>query len=105
MYYLIRCCKLSIVCLEQLGTIGHDNKVTNPEDLREKFKALKAAEVDGVMVDCWWGLVEGKEPQHYEWSGYKHLFNMVREVGLKLQVCTYSYFFSIFLKTSINILV
>lgn len=77
---------IPIYVMLPLGTIGHDNKVTNPEDLRQKFNALKTAEVDGVMVDCWWGLVEGKEPQHYDWSGYRQLFTMVRDCGLKLQV-------------------
>lgn len=77
-----RCC----VFLVQLGTINHDNQVADYEDFKQKFKALKAAGVDGVMVDCWWGLVEGKAPQHYEWSGYHQLFILVRECGLKLQV-------------------
>jgi len=70
----------------QLGTINYDNQVAGYEDLKQKFKALKASGVDGVMVDCWWGLVEGKAPQHYDWSGYHQLFNLVRECGLKLQV-------------------
>lgn len=70
----------------QLGTITYDNQVAGPEDLRHKFQALRSVGVDGVMVDCWWGLVEGKHPQEYNWSGYHHLFNIVRETGLKLQV-------------------
>jgi beta-amylase len=70
----------------QLGTISHDNQVAGYEDLKRNFKKLKRAGVDGVMVDCWWGLVEGKAPQHYEWSGYSSLFALARECGLKLQV-------------------
>lgn len=70
----------------QLGTINDKNEVANYDDLKQKFEKLKACGVDGVMVDCWWGLVEGKAPQHYEWSGYHQLFRLVRECGLKLQV-------------------
>ena len=70
----------------QLGTINKDNQVAGYEDLKRKFKKLRRAGVDGVMVDCWWGLVEAKAPQHYEWSGYHSLFTLARECGLKLQV-------------------
>ena len=42
--------------------------------------------MDGVMVDCWWGLVEAKGPKMYDWTAYRNLFNAVREVKLKLQV-------------------
>lgn len=70
----------------QLGTITQDNKVAHADGLEKDFAALKAAGVDGVMVDCWWGLVEGQAPQHYVWSGYHHLFNIVRNTNLKLQV-------------------
>lgn len=79
--------KLTIIILAQLGTVNYENQVTDPENLKQKFIALRATGVDGVMVDCWWGLVEGKEPQHYNWSGYRQLFNLVRDCGLKLQVC------------------
>lgn len=60
--------------------------MTEPEKLRVDLVALKNAGVDGVMVDCWWGIVEGNAPKHYDWSGYRHLFNIVREADLKLQV-------------------
>lgn len=38
------------------------------------------------MVDCWWGVVEARVPQEYNWNGYKQLFQIVRELKLKLQV-------------------
>ena len=60
--------------------------MAEPEKLKTDLAALKNAGVDGVMVDCWWGIVEGKAPEHYDWSGYRYLFNMVREAKLKLQV-------------------
>ncbi|KAG0556224.1 hypothetical protein KC19_11G036300 [Ceratodon purpureus] len=77
---------IPIYVMLPLGTVNYENQVTDPENLKQKFIALRATGVDGVMVDCWWGLVEGKEPQHYNWSGYRQLFNLVRDCGLKLQV-------------------
>lgn len=70
----------------QPDTVNSENEVAKYYDLKQKFQNLKAAcGLDGVTVDCWWGAVE-KAPQHYEWSGYKKLFRVVRECGLKLQV-------------------
>jgi len=50
---------------------------------------MKSLNVDGVVVDCWWGIVEGWSPQKYVWSGYRELFNIVRKFKLKLQVLFY----------------
>jgi beta-amylase len=63
-----------------------DNKVAEPEVLRAELETLKSVGTDGVMVDCWWGIVEATSPQVYNWSGYRHLFAMIRDARLKLQV-------------------
>ena len=70
----------------QLDTVSEDNTLTDAEGLTRDLAKLKEVECDGVMVDCWWGLVEGKGPQQYDWAGYSHLFKLVKEAGLKLQV-------------------
>lgn len=70
----------------QLGVINCSNKIDNPIGLTNDLNALKKTGVDGVMVDCWWGLVEAKGPKLYDWSAYRNLFDIVREVKLKLQV-------------------
>jgi len=70
----------------QLGVINCGNKIDNPLGLIEDLNVLKKTGVDGVMVDCWWGLVEAKGPELYDWSGYRNLFNSIREVNLKIQV-------------------
>jgi len=62
-------------------------ELVNPNGLLQQLKVLKSANVDGVMVDCWWGIVEAHAPQQYNWHGYKQLFQIVRELRLKLQVC------------------
>ncbi|KAH9320500.1 hypothetical protein KI387_015139 [Taxus chinensis] len=69
-----------------LGIINDRCQLVDPEGLRKDLRTLKSINVDGIMVDCWWGVVEGRNPQKYVWSGYRELFNIVREAKLKLQV-------------------
>ena len=61
-------------------------ELVDPDSLLKKLRVLKAINIDGVMVDCWWGIVEANAPQDYNWSGYRKLFQMVCELKLKLQV-------------------
>ncbi|XP_050386415.1 LOW QUALITY PROTEIN: beta-amylase 2, chloroplastic [Argentina anserina] len=69
-----------------LGVINMNSEVVEPEVLMDQLRELKSVGVDGVMVDCWWGIVEVHNPQVYNWSGYKKLFQIVRDLNLKLQV-------------------
>ncbi|KAM1286682.1 hypothetical protein ACFX2J_000710 [Malus domestica] len=69
-----------------LGVINMNSELVEPEALRNQLQVLKSVGVDGVMVDCWWGIVEAHSPQGYNWSGYKKLFQIVRDLNLKLQV-------------------
>ncbi|KAJ4788897.1 Beta-amylase [Rhynchospora pubera] len=69
-----------------LGTINKNCEVSNPNRLCNDLRLLKSAGVDGVMADCWWGIVEDQQPREYRWSGYKHLFQLIKDLDLKLQV-------------------
>nr|XP_048334059.1 beta-amylase 2, chloroplastic isoform X2 [Ziziphus jujuba var. spinosa] len=69
-----------------LGIINMNCELVNPEDIVNQLRILKSVNVDGVMVDCWWGIVEANAPQVYNWSGYRRLFQIVRDLNLKLQV-------------------
>uniref|UniRef100_A0A7N0VL11 Beta-amylase n=1 Tax=Kalanchoe fedtschenkoi TaxID=63787 RepID=A0A7N0VL11_KALFE len=69
-----------------LNVIGADCDLADPDTLLDQLRILKSANVDGVMVDCWWGIVEAHAPQHYNWRGYRELFQIVRSLKLKLQV-------------------
>ncbi|KAF5174940.1 Beta-amylase, partial [Thalictrum thalictroides] len=69
-----------------LGVINMKCELVDPDGLLKQLRILKAVNVDGVMVDCWWGIVEAHTPQEYNWSGYKQLFQIVLELKLKLQV-------------------
>ena len=72
--------------LLQLDVVNKDNIFADAELLSINLRALKAAHVDGLMVDIWWGVVEAAGPKQYDWSGYQALFRTVKEHGLKLQV-------------------
>ncbi|KAL6981959.1 Beta-amylase 7 [Sarracenia purpurea var. burkii] len=69
-----------------LGVINMKCELIDPDGLVKQLRVLKSINVDGVMVDCWWGIVEAHTPQEYNWNGYKRLFQIVRELKLKLQV-------------------
>ncbi|TYJ22776.1 hypothetical protein E1A91_A08G147700v1 [Gossypium mustelinum] len=69
-----------------LGVINMKCELADPDGLLKQLRVLKSINVDGVMVDCWWGIVEAHAPQEYNWNGYQRLFQMVRELKLKLQV-------------------
>ncbi|EOX95971.1 hypothetical protein QUC31_005312 [Theobroma cacao] len=69
-----------------LGIINMKCELIDPDGLLKQLRALKSINVDGVMVDCWWGIVEAHAPLEYNWNGYRRLFQMVRELKLKIQV-------------------
>ena len=66
-------------------------ELVDPDGLLKQLRILKSVNVDGVAVDCWWGIVEAHAPQEYNWNGYKRLFQMVRELKLKLQVSLFGF--------------
>ncbi|XP_060197902.1 beta-amylase-like [Lycium barbarum] len=68
-----------------LGVVSIENKFIEQEKIEKQLKELKAAGVDGVMVDVWWGIIELKGPKQYDWSAYKRLFLLVQKIGLKIQ--------------------
>ncbi|KAJ4813285.1 Beta-amylase [Rhynchospora pubera] len=68
-----------------LDVISTDNQLQKPDELREMLNCLKCADVDGVMLDVWWGIVENEGPEIYDWSAYQALLQMIKEEGLALQ--------------------
>ncbi|OMO91330.1 Glycoside hydrolase, family 14 [Corchorus capsularis] len=68
------------------GVINNFCQVADPESIRQELSHLKSLNVDGVIVDCWWGIIENWNPQKYVWSGYRELFNIIREFNMKIQV-------------------
>ncbi|GAB4857962.1 Beta-amylase 8 [Ancistrocladus abbreviatus] len=68
------------------GIFDNYCQLVDPEGIGLELKHLKSLNVDGVIVECWWGIVEGWSPQKYVWSGYRELFMIVHQFQLKLQV-------------------
>ncbi|XP_050233704.1 beta-amylase 8 [Mercurialis annua] len=68
------------------GFINNFCQLIDPQGIRQELSHMKSLDVDGVAVECWWGIVEAWNPQKYVWSGYRELFNIIREFKLKLQV-------------------
>ncbi|XP_077229336.1 beta-amylase 1, chloroplastic-like isoform X2 [Tasmannia lanceolata] len=64
-------------------TMGHG--VNRKKAMNASLMALKSAGVEGVMMDVWWGLVEGESAGEYNWRGYAELLDMCRKHGLKVQ--------------------
>ena len=53
--------------------------------LQADLEKLKQAGVKGVMVDVWWGIVEGAGPGRYNFAPYLELFDMAARTGLEVQ--------------------
>ncbi|KAG9452912.1 hypothetical protein H6P81_005816 [Aristolochia fimbriata] len=68
------------------GVINTLCQLVDEACMRQELMHLKSLNVDGVIVECWWGIVEQWSPQKYAWTGYRDLFNLIREANLKLQV-------------------
>lgn len=69
-----------------MGIINNYCELIDPEAVKQELRHLKALNVDGVVVYCWWGIVEGWAPRKYDWSGYNDLFIILKEFNLKFQV-------------------
>jgi len=61
-------------------------KTLAEKELLADLDSLQKADVQGVMVDCWWGKVEAEGPGQYNWNGYKNLFSIVKAAKLELHV-------------------
>ncbi|KAL5550037.1 hypothetical protein UlMin_000213 [Ulmus minor] len=68
------------------SVINNFCQLVDPEGVRQELSHLQSLNVDGVVVHCWWGIVEGWSPQKYIWSGYRDLFNIIRGFKMSLQV-------------------
>ncbi|MEM6725567.1 MAG: family 14 glycosylhydrolase [Bacteroidota bacterium] len=66
--------------------VYHDNKVDEPADWAQfeaELKAVKAMGVEAVTVDVWWGDVQAKSKNQYDWSYYDRLLGNLEANGLQ----------------------
>eukprot|EP00892_Ulva_mutabilis_P000606 jgi/Ulvmu1/10546/UM064_0084.1 len=66
--------------------IAPGNSLVYPKALKAALQALKSIGMDGVVVEIWWGHVEGSAPHEYNWSTYDVIFKMLSNLGLRGQV-------------------
>lgn len=83
-----------IITIWQSGIVNKFCQLVDPEGVRQDLTFLQSLNVDGVVVQCWWGIVETWTPRNYIWSGYRDLFNIIRHLKLKLQVTNFSFLIS-----------
>ena len=67
-----------------LNTINNDGTLNNPDGISANLKTLAGANVYGVLIDVWFGVVETTEKQ-YNFKAYLQLADMCKTAGLKLQ--------------------
>lgn len=68
-----------------LDSVTWNHTINRKKAMNASLQALKSAGVEGIMMDVWWGLVEGEKPGEYNWGGYSELLEMAKKHGLKVQ--------------------
>lgn len=68
-----------------LDVISSSGQVTDSAKLQSQMDQMKSAGVRGVMLDCWFGLVEKTEKQ-YSFAGYTDVVQLAKGVGLKVEI-------------------
>ncbi len=52
---------------------------------REDIRTLKANGISGVSVDVWWGVVQRRGRDVFDWSYYRRLFEILKSEGMKIK--------------------
>ncbi|WP_046174754.1 family 14 glycosylhydrolase [Domibacillus indicus] len=58
-------------------------EITDWKDFEEKLKIMKENGVYALTTDIWWGMVEGKADNQFDWSYYEKYAEVVEASGLK----------------------
>jgi len=75
---------IPVYVMMPLDTMNNDGSLNNPDGVKNNLQTLKNTGATGIMVDCWWGIVE-TSPKSYNFSGYSDLFDIANSVGMKVQ--------------------
>ncbi|RWW27095.1 hypothetical protein BHE74_00020602 [Ensete ventricosum] len=65
--------------------VGPSGQMPRKKMMGASFRALSAAGVEGVVVECWWGIVEREAPGVYDWGGYMDSVMLAHRCGLKVR--------------------
>jgi len=80
-------CNRKVFVMLELDTVNNVGQLKDPNALKGHLQHLKSGNVDGIMVDVWWGLTE-PFAETYHFGPYMMIVNMCREIGLKVQFVT-----------------
>ncbi|KAG6476308.1 hypothetical protein ZIOFF_065547 [Zingiber officinale] len=65
--------------------VGLSGKMARKKTMWASLLALASAGVEGVVLECWWGIVEREAPRVYDWGGYMDLVTLANNCGLKVR--------------------
>eukprot|EP00408_Alexandrium_pacificum_P063007 CAMPEP_0171172796 /NCGR_PEP_ID=MMETSP0790-20130122/9899_1 /TAXON_ID=2925 /ORGANISM="Alexandrium catenella, Strain OF101" /LENGTH=409 /DNA_ID=CAMNT_0011637655 /DNA_START=72 /DNA_END=1302 /DNA_ORIENTATION=+ len=68
-----------------LDTVKSDGTLKDKGGLSGQLDKLKQANVDGFMVDVWWGLTE-QSPRKYNFGSTKEIVRMAKDHGMRVQL-------------------
>ncbi|XP_058095847.1 beta-amylase 1, chloroplastic-like [Magnolia sinica] len=66
-------------------SVSLTGRMTRRKTLAASFMALRAAGVEGVVVEVWWGIVERDAPGVYDWGGYLDVVALASMYRLKVR--------------------
>lgn len=69
-----------------LNTVTTDGKINDINGLKSSFQTMKSGNVDGIMTDVWWGVVERQGPKVYDWAAYQQLVALAHDAGLRVEI-------------------
>ncbi|XP_043816441.1 beta-amylase 1, chloroplastic-like isoform X2 [Manihot esculenta] len=75
-----------VFVLMPVDAVDEEGKVRRKKIMMHSLRALALAEVEGVVIEVWWGLVERDQPGAYNWQPYLELVQMAVKSGLKVRV-------------------
>jgi len=78
---------VDVFVMLSLTTVSRDGTLVDPPSLLANLSKIKETGARGIMVDMWWGITERK-PKSYDFSAYRQLFDMCKNLGLEVQIVT-----------------
>ena len=75
--------RANVNVMAPLGLFDDNNNLKDQGKFTYYLDKLRDAQVDGVMIDVWWGYTEKNEKQ-YDFHGYEKAFQLITERNMKI---------------------
>lgn len=72
-----------VYVMAPLTILNEKQEIQDQERLEIWFNQLSQNQVDGIMIDIWWGITE-PTPKNYNFTGYQQLFTLMQSYNLKI---------------------